>query len=42
LPGAEKTHSIVIPEHDYAKAMLSVLMDYSPNADLKGVQTILN
>lgn len=42
LPGAEKTLSIVIPEHDYAKAMLSVLMDYSPNADLKGVQTILN
>jgi len=42
LPGEEKTLITEIPDHEYPKAMLTVLMDYSPNADLKGVQIVLD
>jgi len=42
LPGEEKTLSTEIPKHGYPKAMLTVLMDYSANNDLKGVQIMLN
>jgi len=42
LPGEEKTLITEIPDHEYPKAMLTVLMDYSPNEDLKGVQIVLD